>query len=81
LLKAILVFNGDFNLRNKRGETPWDIILLNFQSKNFNNLDKEWQIMLYTLAAVGASGPAQLATSSSNSLGAAAQKSSTGAPR
>lgn len=61
LLKAILVFDGDFNARNEKGETAWDIILTNFQSKIYNNMDKERQMMLYTLAAVGASGPAALA--------------------
>ena len=40
LPKAILVFNGDYNARNKKGETAWDIILTNFQSKMLSNMDK-----------------------------------------
>ena len=36
----MLVFEADYSTKNNNGDTAWDIILKQFQSKAWNNLDK-----------------------------------------
>ena len=36
----MLVFEADYSTKNNNGDTAWDIVLKQFQSKAWNNLDK-----------------------------------------
>ena len=59
LPKAVLVFGGDWRARNGEGDTPWSLALKTFQSKfGFANVEKERNLVLHCLHAVGAEGPA-----------------------
>ena len=39
-IQAVLIFEANYNSVNKSGETAWDIILKQHQSKIYNNMDK-----------------------------------------
>jgi len=60
ILKALLIFGGDYSSVNSSGQTAWDLILTTHQSKLLNNMDKERNMLLYTLYQLGARGPASL---------------------
>lgn len=59
MVQGVLVFGGDWRARNGEGETPWSLALKTFQSKfGFANVEKERNLVLHCLHAVGAEGPA-----------------------
>jgi len=65
-VQALLVFDADFSLTNNAGDRAWTIILQTFQSKIYNNLDKERNALLYILHSLGDRGPNSLEKGSKN---------------
>jgi len=59
-IQALLVFGSDFSLKNKSGLTPWMVALKTHQSKFAFNVDKERNMILHTLHAIGDEGPSDL---------------------
>ena len=62
-IQALVVFNADYNLLNKAGDTPWLVALKTHQQKLSNvykDIAAERNMMLYTLHSVGANGPSDI---------------------
>jgi len=61
-IQALLVFGADYRMKNRTGENPWMLALKTHQSKFAFNYDKERNLILHTLHAIGDEGPSELAS-------------------
>jgi len=59
-IQALLIFGADYKLKNKEGDNPWMLALKTHQSKFAFNIDKDRNMVLHTLHALGAEGPSDL---------------------
>jgi len=62
-IQALLIFGADHRIKNREGENPWMLALKTHQSKFAFNVDKERNMALHTLHALGAEGPGDLSSS------------------
>jgi len=61
-IQALLVFGADYKIKNKAGDNPWMLALKTHQSKFAFNVEKERNLILHTLHAIGDEGPSDLAS-------------------
>eukprot|EP00092_Neocalanus_flemingeri_P020293 GFUD01021983.1.p1 GENE.GFUD01021983.1~~GFUD01021983.1.p1 ORF type:complete len:830 (-),score=300.05 GFUD01021983.1:470-2959(-) len=59
-IQALLIFGADYKMKNKDGDNPWLLALKTHQSKFAFNVEKERNMVLHTLHALGAQGPSDL---------------------
>ena len=60
------MFGADYTIMNKDGHTPWTLTLKTYQSTCLFNKEKEKNMILYTLHAIGAEGPSDLTPTARN---------------
>jgi len=59
-IQALLVFGADYRIKNNAGDNPWMLALKTHQSKFAFNVDRDRNMILHTLHAIGDEGPSDL---------------------
>jgi len=62
-IQALLVFGANYKLQNNNGDNPWMLALKTHQSKFAFNVDRDRNMILYTLHSIGDTGPGELNSS------------------